>query len=345
MRKIDKAFHDAVMDYEMGRAKRLLKPFLWRSEVADINSVDEFGTPILIRVILDDCSYKLDFLLENGADINVRDKYGNTALHRCVETDKYFMDVWRLTEKGIDVNAQNQWGQTSLIRAIKFDQNSKADYLITHNADLDICDNNGCSPLWYAASRKNSTILQHLVEQGANVNCPANDGSTPLMWAITDCSKEDIYALIDAGADIHSQLNNGLTPVMFAAARGDLDVLRDLEEKGADMHATVNGQTILDIAKKNRNRDIITYLEDKFVRTSSNIHKQIVMMSPRKLVNLANENPQLFQQVVVFDYLDKVLDCLKPDQQVDFYNNVRTLVPAEKRKMMETIIRSSRERS
>ena len=52
-------------------------------------------------------------LIEQGADVNVKDKEGATPLMRSVSRD-YNAIVTLLIEKGADVNAKNDWDYTPL---------------------------------------------------------------------------------------------------------------------------------------------------------------------------------------------------------------------------------------
>ena len=59
-----------------------------------------------------------EFLIQNGADLNVADKDGNKALMIASRRFYRFEVVQMILEKNADANIQNKDGQTALIIAI-----------------------------------------------------------------------------------------------------------------------------------------------------------------------------------------------------------------------------------
>ena len=56
----------------------------------------------------------LKLLIDNGADINVRNRYDKTPLHYAVEDNCFFRDIKYLIERGANVDAQDYEGKTPL---------------------------------------------------------------------------------------------------------------------------------------------------------------------------------------------------------------------------------------
>lgn len=93
----------------------------------------------------DDCKLA-QIIIDNGANINDKDRNGNTALHYAIYYKNYkLMEL--LVNNGADVNVQDNNGSTPLHLAIKRSEKYFEDYyskfLIDNNADKDIKDNNG----------------------------------------------------------------------------------------------------------------------------------------------------------------------------------------------------------
>ena len=89
---------------------------------------------------------KVKLLIENGANIEVKDNNGDTALilasyYRRLEIVKY------LVEKGANINATNDNGWTSLMYASKYGELETIKYLLENGADVNIKNKNGNAAL------------------------------------------------------------------------------------------------------------------------------------------------------------------------------------------------------
>jgi len=97
--------------------------------------------------------------INNGGDVNVKNKYGVTALvlaRRTVEIAKLLLDA------GADVNAKNKWGETPLMWARDAEI---AKLLIDAGADVNARDDHGFTALMWACS--NVEIKKLLKSHGA----------------------------------------------------------------------------------------------------------------------------------------------------------------------------------
>ena len=61
-----------------------------------------------------------------------------------------------------------------------------------------------------------SKKVSELIEKGADVNMKNNEGHTPLMWAACNRNAGTVKKLIKAGADVNAQDNLGKTALMYA---------------------------------------------------------------------------------------------------------------------------------
>jgi ankyrin repeat protein len=143
--------------------------------------------------------------------------------------------VVELLEQGDDVNCRGAQMRTPLHRAVGKGHNSCVEVLIKHNADLNLVDGGGLTPLHWAA-------LFGLVETGkllvnanpdsaatkADLNICTKAGETPLHLCAEKGKVEFVKFLLQAGAktDIKDKsMNGGLTPYDAAKKAGQKEVM------------------------------------------------------------------------------------------------------------------------
>ncbi len=123
--------------------------------------------------------------LAAGVDVNAKDKYGTTPLHRAAEKGHKEV-VALLIAKGADVNAMTNTGWTSLHFAALKGRKEIAELLLASGADVNAKDKTrGGTPLHYAAispnyGRGHKEIAELLITKGADVNAKAADGGPSL---------------------------------------------------------------------------------------------------------------------------------------------------------------------
>ncbi len=81
---------------------------------------------------------------ENGADVNMQNKYGWTPLHVAIRRDRRDM-VEYLVEKGADINKVDGVGWTPLMEAVMDDMPELVAYLIEQGADVSIANQRGAT--------------------------------------------------------------------------------------------------------------------------------------------------------------------------------------------------------
>ena len=121
----------------------------------DINAQGDMGWPMLVYVCRGDNREHPDKalrLLELGADINVRNYKGKTALH-CAAKAGFLKVIHLLIEKGATIDAPDNSGETALFEAIRSTikdgekQRAAIEVLLVKGADPNFKNGKGLAPL------------------------------------------------------------------------------------------------------------------------------------------------------------------------------------------------------
>ena len=117
--------------------------------------------PILLAYVWRDNKKATERLLALGANVNLRDKDGDTALHGAAETGN--VEIMRmLLDKGADPNAKNKQGGTPLMWAAVFGNDEAARLLLSRGADALLKDNDGITALEWASRNNRQSMVSLL---------------------------------------------------------------------------------------------------------------------------------------------------------------------------------------
>ena len=117
------------------------------------------GRPILLAYVWRDNKKATETLLARGADVNLVDADGDTALHGAAETGN--VEIMRLLlDKGANLNAKNKQGGTPLMWAAVFGNDDAVRLLLSRGANASLKDNDGITALeWAARNNRASTEM------------------------------------------------------------------------------------------------------------------------------------------------------------------------------------------
>ncbi len=181
-------------------------------------------TPLMRIALTSDNSEDITSLIKQGAKVNLQDNRGNTALMWVVKS------LFRLAnEKRIQVKLKI------------------LDILINSNADLNIADIEGFTPLMIAVMGDDKKSFKKLFINKAMVELKNYDGQTALHLAVKyNASKNIIDQLSVFYQKMNVNDNNGHTPFMIASFYGKLDLMDSFFNKGVDVdHMDAKGWTAL----------------------------------------------------------------------------------------------------
>ena len=183
---------------------------------ANVNETDDSGmTPLTYAATWGNAN-AMAILLENGADVNHKDKVGDTALHEVCRGDvtenERYIECARvlLEDKNCDVDAKNELGATAL-------------HVASHGG--------------------NTEMIELLCDWGASVTgekAEMKGGYSALHLAAKNGSSSSLSALVDHGADIRLESKE---PMVGAGGgegglrRNDSATALDIAEQNGQMEA------------------------------------------------------------------------------------------------------------
>jgi ankyrin repeat protein len=183
-------------------------------------------------------------LLENGADMEIRDGDYWRPLERAVENGHVEV-VQVFLEHGADVNAGGVTNATALHAACAFGHPSLARVLLEHGADANAKEYSGETPLHWATDEEAVLIL---LEYGADSNAKDNYNWTPLDAALFQ-GQDKVARVLRENDAVANEYSGGVktqdrwkTPLHIASANGQLADARVLLENGADTNAKGNAK-------------------------------------------------------------------------------------------------------
>lgn len=215
----------------------------------------------------------LQYCIEHGLDINVKDNQGTNPLMAAVETVKIDA-IQFLIQSGAHVNDRNLAGETPLIFAARRGHMDERFFpVLTKKQDfmliiIDLLLNAGADPsistdrhhpLVDAVRYRTLKVVQRLIAE-------KQYSSDTLNRSLLACTREApsiARLLISKGADIHTRGYQGRTSLMAVAGcwRDAPKTMDALIKKGADVNAVdENGQTALMHAARTHSTENVQYL-------------------------------------------------------------------------------------
>jgi ankyrin repeat protein len=157
--------------------------------------------------------------------------------------------VRTLLQRGFDPNTRDEHGQTGLLIALREPSPKVIQVLMeSPQTNVDIANAKDETPLMLAAIKGQQELVNQLLKRDAAVN---KTGWTPLHYAATSGQLTIMKMLLDNYAFIDAQSPNGSTPLMMAAMYGSGEAVKLLLAEGADTTMKNQlGMTAVDFANK-----------------------------------------------------------------------------------------------
>ncbi|XP_062078214.1 protein S-acyltransferase 24 [Humulus lupulus] len=188
-------------------------------EGSSVSEPDGLGYYALQWAALNNRTAAAQYIIEHGGDINATDHTGQTALHWSAVRGA-IPAAELLLQEGAKVHAADMYGYQTTHVAAQYGQTAFLYHVISKwNADPDIPDNDGRSPLHWAAYKGFADSIRLLLFLDAHRARQDKEGCTPLHWAAIRGNLEACTVLVQAGKkeDLIITDNTGLTPAQLAS--------------------------------------------------------------------------------------------------------------------------------
>jgi len=245
-------------------------------------------------------------LIAEGADLNIRDEDGTTALMEAIFHEK--KEIAKLLIEGIEeldlgteeLDLKDNHGWTAFMFAVCYEKKEIAKLLIERGVNLDLKDNHGWTALMKVCNNSKYEMVKLLVEAGANLDIQDDKGCTALMEARDFNNYKMIKLLVENGADLDIQNKRGKTALMHA----NYTITKLLIKAGAKLDIQdKSGWTALDYAKED-------FSEEDFSE------KIIQLLTPKKVDLLpvkCDEEIASYRYVKLPNYILKRSWFVKPN--------------------------------
>jgi ankyrin repeat protein len=190
------------------------------------------NTTALMQAALFEHPDTVKALFEAGADVNAKDDYGRTALSFAIQNGAQLETVRILLDSGADPNAELTNGQFPITFASDSPEIVQA--LVDKGADTNVRDaDTGRSILTLMVLAENPASVKILLEHKAKVNDKDNQGRTPLMFAAINNELVIAKLLLRSGASVDAKANDGTTALTMARRGGFSKMIRVLKRARA----------------------------------------------------------------------------------------------------------------
>ncbi|KAJ5289112.1 hypothetical protein N7478_002142 [Penicillium angulare] len=197
---------------------------------ADINSTNPDGHTAL-SICIDFAGFEaIELLLINGANPDGNDKApdGRPILIAAYSGNIRLLDT--LIRHGADIEITDRMGLTALRYACDNNQPIAARFLLSNGAEIDTTDaRTHTTPLGFAITNERFELIKVLLEFGPNLNIQDSHGHTPLMRAVAGQSARIMGLLLEKGTDITAMDHRGQDALAMARENQFVEGVQILE--------------------------------------------------------------------------------------------------------------------
>lgn len=232
---------------------------------AEVSLKDREGNDALLHSSVRSNIHKADILIRNGADINTENDKGESSIIKAIKyeykkSEEKIEYIRFLLENGAEIQHRDKEKKTAYVIAKEMAHDDIANFLLNNGAvaeDFKIDPN--C--LVQALINKEYSRAESLINKEIDLNFLFSDFS-PLMCSIDNLAI--MRLLIENGSDVNLRNKMNMTALTIAVISNKIEAVKLLLENGAETNipSTLNNKTPMMFAKENRNKEIIELLHE-----------------------------------------------------------------------------------
>jgi ankyrin repeat protein len=217
----------------------------------DINAQDDRKYTMLLKAAWRDEAEIVEYLLEQGADVNILSEYYESPL-TFTKSEKVYDILMSKNPKtdlplypGDKYNLLHNFSSNGILKGVK--------YLVEEKkVSIEVKTVKGATPLFQSVSANQIDVARYLISKGAKQTKAW--GSYPVQEAVDKQNAEMLQLLLDNGGKVHINelTESGYSALNLAILNVNLELVKILVENGAN----VNG-------KDGEGRTTLSYCEDR----------------------------------------------------------------------------------
>ena len=228
------------MNDQLGKSMKIILQFCL-ALLFGLNTLQAQQFNALADAVIEKDTAKIEQLLQSGVDINTQHPTSGTTVLMIASSYYYYDDMVEfLIKNGAKVNLRNSEGKTALLWASS-NSLENAKILVASGAKVNEPANDGMTPflqatLGVSSGKVSIEMCELLRKNGANINAPLTRisalGWTALHYAAVNGDSELVKYLIKHGANLNKATGEGSSSLFLAKLGGYEEIIKILKNAG-----------------------------------------------------------------------------------------------------------------